>query len=312
MILLHAIEGVLTLLLMGLVGYMSARKGWFTDDAKAALPKLITYVSLPLFLLCNLTSTFKRDELVHLAYGAIVPMLAMLICWGISLVLGRLLRIDKKHIGLFHTSFITSNSIFVGIPVNIALFGDASLPYTLLYFFANTIFFWTVGNYYISADASAGTVKIFSKATWKKIFSMPIIGFIAAVTLIMLDLQLPDFLLNTARYLGNITTPLAIILIGVILHGIDLKKTRLSKDILWVMVGRFIVSPLSILLVVYFIPVPDLMRKVFIMQASLPAMVQTVVLSSFYKTDTEYATLIVSVTTLASIVTIPILMMLIS
>lgn len=312
MVLLDAVEGVLSLLLMGLIGYILAWKGWFNEESKALLPKLITYVSLPLFLLSSLTSTFKSDELVHMVYGAVVPMLSMIICLFFSLGLGKILKVDKKHIGLFHTTFTTSNSIFIGVPVNIALFGEQSLPYTLVYFFANTIFFWTVGNYYISSDSKKSKVKLISMDSLKKIFSMPVIALIVALLLILLQIKLPNFLMNAAKYLGNMTTPLAIILIGVILHSIDLKKIKWDRDLIWVMVGRFIISPLSILLVIYFIPVPELMRKVFIIQASLPAMAQTAILASFYQTDIEYATLIVSVSTLASIITIPIFMLLIS
>ena len=42
--------------------------------------------------------------------------------------------------------------MYIGLPVNLALFGDEALPFVLLYFFANTVFFWTVGNYSISHD----------------------------------------------------------------------------------------------------------------------------------------------------------------
>ncbi len=312
MILLHAIEGVLSLLLMGLVGYILARKGWFNKETSALLPKLVTYVSLPLFLLCNLITTFHRDDLIHMMYGVIVPMLSMMMCFVVSLVLGKLCKVNKRHIGIFHSTFVTSNSIFVGIPVNIALFGEESLPYTLLYFFANTLFFWTVGNYYISSDGEKHKAMLFSMETVKKVFSAPILGFLFAIFLIMLELSLPDFLLKTARYMGNMTTPLAIIFIGVILHGVDLKKIRLDKDILLVMLGRFVISPLSIVVITYFIPIPELMRKVFIIQASLPAMAQTVILASFYKADSEYATILVSLSTLASILTIPLFMEIIS
>ena len=312
MILLNAIEGVLSLLLMGLVGYVLAGKGWFNKETSALLPKLVTKVSLPLFLLCNLITTFHRDDLVHMIYGVIVPMLSMMICFVLSLVLGKLCKVNKRHIGIFYSTFVASNSIFVGLPVDIALFGEESLPYTLLYFFANTTFFWTFGNYYISSDGDSRKVDLFSMETVKKVFSAPIIGFLSAIVIIMLEISVPDFLVKTARYLGGMTTPLAIIFIGIVLYGIDLKKIRLDKDILLVLLGRFVISPLSIVLVTYFIPIPDLMRKVFIIQASLPVMAQTVILASFYKADSEYATILVSLSTLLSMLTIPLYMVLIS
>lgn len=310
MVLLHAVEGVLTLILMGLVGWFLAHKGWFSAETKGLFPKLVNYVSLPLFLLYSLVHAFHRDDLIHLIYGAIVPFLAMVICFALSLLLGKVLRIEKKHLGIFRAAFTTSNSIFVGLPVTLALFGEKALPYTLLYFFANTTFFWTIGNYSMSQDTGKEKVKLFSRDTVSRIFSGPIIGFLTALLVILLELPLPDFFMNAAQYLGSMTTPLALLFIGITLHGMNLRRIKLNRDLLWVLLGRFVISPLTISLVAVFLPIPDLMYKVFIIMASLPAMVQIVVLSSFYKTDTEYATLVVSVSTLLSIATIPLYMLL--
>lgn len=310
MVLLHAIEGVLTLIFMGMTGCILASKGWFTAESKALFPKLVNYVSLPLFLLYSLLNAFHRDDLLHLIYGALVPFLSMVLCFLLSLVLGKIFSINKKHIGIFHASFTTSNSIFVGLPVTLALFGEKALPYTLLYFFANTTFFWTIGNYCMSMDSGKTKAALFSRSTVKRIFSGPIIGFLTALLLILLDVRLPDFIMNAAKYMGGMTTPLALLFIGITLQGMDLKKIRFNRDVIWVLLGRFVISPLTIMLVAWFLPVPNLMYKVFIIMASLPAMVQIVVLSSFYKTDTEYATLVVSVSTLLSIITIPLYMVL--
>lgn len=312
MIFLQAVEGVLSLLIIGLAGFMMARQGWIGQETKAALPKIVTYVSLPLFLLCSLINTFNKDDLLHMVYGAIVPLIAMLICFFISWCLAKVINVDRGHRGLFHAAFSTSNTVFIGIPVNLALFGEAALPYTLLYFFANTTFFWTIGNYCISADSGKSTVKLFSLGTVKKIFSMPMIAFFTAIFLIVLEVPIPKFLFNAAQYLGNMTTPLAIILIGVILYQINVRNIRMTKELAWILLGRFVISPLAIVLVIHFMPIPDLMYKVFVIQASLPAMMQIVVLAGFYKTDTEFATLIVSLTTLISIFTIPVFMMLLS
>lgn len=308
---LHAIQGVLTLIMISGVGYFLAAKHWFDGNTEAILPKLVNYVALPLFLLYSLLHAFQRDELEHLIYGAAIPFLSMILCFGMSLVIGRIFSVHKRHIGVFHAAFVNSNSIFIGLPVTLSLFGEQALPYTLLYFFANTSFFWTVGNYNLSMDASGGKkVPLFSVNTVKKIFSGPMIGFLLSLVLILLDSRPPDFFMEAAHYLGNMTTPLALVFIGVTLHKMDLRKIRMNADLLWVLLGRFVVSPLMICVIVHFLPIPELMFKVFIIMASLPAMAQIAVLASFYKADAEYATLVVSVSTLLSIVTIPVYMVL--
>jgi malate permease and related proteins len=310
---LHAVQGVLTLLLISAVGYFLAAKGWFNQQTEAVLPRLVNYVALPMFLIYSLVHAFHREDLGQLLYGASIPFLSMILCFFCSWLVGRFFKVNRQHIGVFHAAFVNSNSIFVGLPVTLALFGETALPYTLLYFFANTTFFWTVGNYSLSQD-SAGQKKVslFSMGTLKKIFSGPMIGFLAAIFLILTGLSLPGFFMDAAHYLGNMTTPLALIFIGVTLHKLDLRKIRLNADIVWVLLGRFVVSPLMICALSVFLPMPLLMFKVFIIMASLPAMAQIVVLSSFYRADSEYAAVVVSLSTLLSIVTIPVYMMLLS
>ena len=219
----------------------------------------------------------------------------------------------KGHRGIFQSTFTTSNTIFVGLPVTMALFGEEAIPYTLLYFFANTTFFWTLGNACIQADSKEFSYQqMFTLKTLRRIFSPPILGFLASLIILILDIPLPKFFMDTAQYMGNLTTPLALIFIGVTLYSMGLKKFRFDLGLIGICLGRFIIAPLSMYLLSFIFPMPELMFKVFVIMASLPAMIQTVVLSSLYNTDTEYATLVVSATTLLSIITIPIYMVLLS
>lgn len=310
--LLHAISGVLTLILMGLIGCVLAKVGWINASNKAILPKLINYVSLPLFFIYNITHAFSHDQLLHLINGSVVPFISIAVCFIISIAAARFMA-PKGRRGIFQSSFTTSNTIFVGLPVTMALFGEQAVPYTLLYFFANTTFFWTLGNACIQSDSSAFSYRnMFTLATLKRIFSPPILGFLASLVILIFNIPLPKFFMDTAQYMGNLTTPLALIFIGVTLYSMGLKNIRFDLSLSGICLGRFVIAPLSMFILAHIFPMPELMYKVFVIMASLPAMIQTVVLSSLYKTDTEYATLVVSATTLLSIITIPIYMVLLS
>ena len=105
---------------------------------------------------------------------------------------------------------------------------------------------------------------IVSLATLRNIFSPPLISFTVALLLVFASVKPPAFLLATAKYLGSMTTPLSLLFIGVVMHGVNLKKLRLDRDILGVLIGRFIVSPLAVLLVAAYFPIPDFMKKVFV------------------------------------------------
>lgn len=311
-VLLHAISGVLTLILMGLVGCILAKVGWINAQNKALLPKLVNYVSLPLFFIYNITHAFSHDQLLSLITGSIVPFISIACCFVLSIIFARFMS-KKGHRGIFESSFTTSNTIFVGLPVTMALFGEEAIPYTLLYFFANTTFFWTLGNACLQSDARGFSFReMLTISTLKRIFSPPILGFIASLIILIFNIPLPKFFMDTAQYLGNLTTPIALIFIGVTLYSMGLKKIRFNLELSGICLGRFLIAPISMYILAHIFPMPELMYKVFVIMASLPVMIQTVVLSSLYKTDTEYATLVVSATTLLSIITIPIYMVLLS
>ncbi|MPM85366.1 hypothetical protein SDC9_132446 [bioreactor metagenome] len=136
-------------------------------------------------------------------------------------------------------------------------------------------------------------------------------GFSLAVVLILLNIQLPSFILNSCKYIGELTTPLAMFFIGIVLHSIPLKKLRIDRDIAVLLLGRFLVSPLFVIALEQFFPLPPLMAKVFIIQSVMPAVTSTGVMAKQYGADYEFATVATVITTLASMIIIPIYMVII-
>lgn len=308
MVFLHAIEGLMSIIIMVLLGYILTGKGWFTPDNAKLLPKLVTYISLPTYMVWNLLSTFTKETFLPLFTGIIVPILAMLISFVIAFILSNILSLPSKRKGTFRSAFFCSSSLFVGVPVNLALFGENSIPYVLIYFLANAFLFWTIGNYSISLDGRSAPANLFTFDTIKRVFSPPFMGFVFAVILILLEISLPPFVMNTCKYLGNMTTPLSLIFIGIAMFSVKLNTIKFNKDIIAVLIGRFIISPLAILVIAAFFPIPELMKKVFVIQAALPAMTQTTILAKVYGADTEYAAILVTITTVFALLALPIYM----
>lgn len=309
-VILHALESILTFIIIGGIGYFLAKRGWFTEESNALMSKLVMLVALPPYLLYNVTSVLTLDDLFKMGHGLIAPFTSMLLATGLSLLTAKAIHVPRTRRGVFCSSFSFSNSVLIGIPVNLALFGEKSLPYTLLYYFANTTLFWSIGNYLLASDSDKSKPKIFSMDTARKVLSPPLLGFLIGLVMLFLGVKLPPFLASTARHLGGLTTPLVMISIGVTLYHMGINRIRPSLELFFVALSRFVLSPFLIILVTWFVPIPDLMRKVFIIQASLPAMASIAMLTHYYETDVDYATVMVSATTLLSIVTIPFYMVL--
>lgn len=309
---LQAIQGILTIITMFMTGWVLARVGWLGEKESRIFSRIILNVSLPCYMLWNLMSTFDKTKLQELSGGLIVPLISLLASYLLSVVVSNLLKVDRKHRGIFRSIFFTSNTIFIGLPVNLSLFGAESTPYVLIYYIANTCFFWTLGNYEISRDGTTQEEsKILSFKALKRIMNPALAGFSLAVVLILLNIQLPSFILNSCKYIGELTTPLAMFFIGIVLHSIPLKKLRIDRDIAVLLLGRFLVSPLFVIALEQFFPLPPLMAKVFIIQSVMPAVTSTGVMAKQYGADYEFATVATVITTLASMIIIPIYMVII-
>jgi predicted permease len=312
---LSALESVFAVILMIALGFGLSKRGWFEGKASALISKLVVSVALPAYMIANLMGGYDRAKLLAMLPGLPIPFILMILCYLVATGLAVLLRLPPERRGTFASMFALSNTIFIGLPVNLAIFGDASLPSVLLYYIANTTLFWTIGVYGIARDGARKHGRpepaLFSLESAKRILSPPLVSFLAAVAMILAGIRLPDSLMILCKNLGNMTTPLSMLFIGIVISRVDWKKLRAGRDVIFVLVGRFIVSPIALVLIARGTELPLLMKQVFFVQAAMPAMTQTPILAEAYGADSEYAGIGTSLSTVLSLLMIPLCMVLV-
>lgn len=308
MVIIQSIQGIFSIIILISIGYFLAYKKWFTEETSKLISKLVTKIAIPAYMVQNLVTTFNKDMLIKLSSGLKSPFLSIMICILLSILVCKILKVEKGRRGAFKVMFFTSNTIFIGLPVNLALFGESSVPYVLLYYIANTIIFWTIGVYLISKDSSVEEANIINFQSIKRIFSAPLIGFLLGIIFVLLEINLPTFIIDACKYLGNLTTPLSMLFIGSTIYSVDLKGIRLTKDIITIVIARLFISPFVVVLLAHFSSEPILMKEVFIIQASLPIMTQTTIISKQYNSDYKYVAVLTTLTTILSLITIPVYM----
>lgn len=309
---LQALEGIFTIVFVVGIGYTLARKGWFDEKSSALIAKLVTSVSLPLYMITSLTKNFTLEKLVQLAPDMLLPVCSMLLALAVGKLAARLLQVPQGRRGVFVTNFFIANTMFIGLPVNLALFGDESIPSVMLYYMVNLTFFWTLGVQNIVADIEGRGTQLFSLQVLKKLWSPPLMGFVAAIALIVIGLPLPHFLLRGFQYVGNLTTPLSLVFIGIEISRISFRDFHFEKDIWGGLFGRFVVCPLCVLLLVPFIHVAPISVRVFAMQAAMPAMTQMAIVCKQYGGDSRYAAALSFITILGGLLVIPFYMTLVN
>jgi malate permease and related proteins len=309
MIILKSIESILTIIILIAIGYIFTHAGWFNESTSKLFSRIVMNISLPCYMFFNITTTFDRAQLESLSRNLIVPFVSIGISYLLSIVVSNVIKVDRSRKGVFRSMFFASNTMFIGLPVNLALFGEASVPFVLLYYLANTTFYWTVGAYEVRMDNPLNKhMPILNFSTVKRIFNPAVIGFSAGVAVVLTGLNMPAFISDSSKYIGNLTTPLAMFFTGIVLYSVKLREIKFDKDVITLLLARALICPFLVLLLLHFFPVPKLMGMVFVIQAAMPAITSTGVVAREFGSDYKFASVMTVVTTAASLVIIPVYM----
>lgn len=312
LVVFKSLQSVLSIISMLSVGYFFSYKKWFDKETSKLFSKMVINISVPCFMISNLLGAYTKEKLINIASSIFIPFTSMIVCYMLGVLIARIIKLPSNRRGIFASTLSISNTLFVGLPVNTALFGDSSIPFVFIYFIANITLFWTIGAYGIANDGMKTKGRIFSVKNLKNLFSPPLCGFIIAVVLIFMEINLPIFLMDTFKYMGSMTTPLSMLYIGIIIYNIDFKEIKWDKSMTIILIGRFIFSPLLVFFLCSYLSIPELMKKVFIIQSAMPAMSITSVLAESSGADHKYAVIVTTITTIATLIFIPIYVLILS
>ena len=306
---LTSITSIIPIIAIIVLGYILQVKGWFGDAFGPNLSRLIMNVALPASIFVSVMKYLTLDKLISLSGGLLYTFVAFILGYIVAYIAVMIFKVRPGRRGTMINTFVNANTIFIGLPLNVALFGDQALPYFLIYYITNTISTWTLGVYLMTSDSKSGQSKETSKFDWKKLLPAPLVGFLVALLFLLLRISIPDFVTNTLTYVGNIVTPLSLIYIGIVLAKAGLNTITFDKDTIVTLVGRFILAPLIMLLVLkFFAPNMAIVEfKTFMIQSATPALAVLPILANQGKGDVEFSTNVVTLSTVLFIVVIPIL-----
>lgn len=315
MLFLNSVQSVLTVILMIALGYVLKKFKWFGDGFSKGISSLVVKIALPSAIFMSILKHLTRGSLIRLSGSLIYPLGTVVISYIIAYILMKILKIKQGRRGIFLNAVVNANTIFIGMPLNLALFGTISIPFFLVCYVSNTVSTWAFGIFLIANDDPTkdknNKGSIFN---WKKILSPPLIGFILGVVFLLFSIPVPKFIASALSDVGGIVTPLALIYIGIILYDAGIRNIRFDRDTIIALIGRFILCPIIIILLIligtysFGITLPILMKQTFIVQSATPMLAVLPILASEYNCDVEYATNLVTSSTVLFVIVIPILM----
>ena len=304
---LHAVASVTIILLLTATGYFCAAMGWMSPQAKRFISKFTMSVAIPCMCVYGLTNNLTH-ELLALSLGfLLVPLLSTVGAFLLSLLVGRLLKLPRRKLGVFMMMCAVSNAIFIGLPMCTELFGEICTPYVMLYYLVNTSFVQLVGLSLVRWSGDGGG---FDRRMLKKFLTTPaVIGVLLSFALVFTGVSLPPLVMSYCKYMNNLVTPLALLLTGYIIHDIGLKNVRLDRDLGIAMIFRFLLAPMLSVALCRAFGVTGLAHDVLIVETAMPVVTQTVVAAAEYGADEEFAAQGAALSTIACFVVIPVLML---
>lgn len=279
------------------VGFGCRKAGIFNDVARDKLTDFVVFVTLPCMIFESFNMAFSLESLKQ---GA----LALLIAVGMScvaLLLGKVLynRFPYEEKSILQYGTLVSNSGFAGLPVVSGAYGDEGLFLGSLFIIPTRILMWSAGiSLFTRADA---------KQAVKKVLLNPgIIAVEVGLVRMLFQIPLPHFVDTAVDNLGGCTSPMAMALVGAILVDVPLKTVFDLKSFYLVAVRQFLLPGIC-LAALRLLHVDPLTIGVSVVITGMPIGSTTAILAQKYVADAKFASKCVFISTMTSLVTVPIL-----
>lgn len=278
-----------------IVGIYARKRGFISLEARKKMTDLFINVILP----CNIIASFNIKITKQLASNAAI---ILAIAFGVQLfqwLLSKFLYFKVPHGKQMVVRYgtICSNSGFMGNPVIQGIYGMQGLLYASLFLIPVRIFMWSAG---LSLFTTTNNKKIV-----KNLLTHPcIIAVFIGLALMFIQFRIPVFLVQTIDSISSCTTAIAMIIIGAILADVNM-KTLFDKLMFYYSAIRLIIIPVIVLFALKLMNAPIMLTGIGAVLAGMPAGSTTAILAAQYGCDAEYASKVVLVTTVFSLVTIP-------
>ncbi len=305
--------------LLALVGYFAGKTGYLPANSGITLSKIVVKLTAPLLILVTMVSkSFTRQEVENGLWIYFWGLAFLAVSFAISLFVTKRLKISRsaKNIYMMHSMF--GNVVFLAFPLIGAVYGKTWLAYAVFFNLANDTVLWTLGIYLVNRHNTNDW-----RNNLKYLVNGNTIAFLLGIASIIINLQgivnssalvkgVYDILYGAFSPLGETTVPLSMLFIGLILSETRIGSFNdiinrypsfilaLFKLLLIPLIAFFLFSRLESF-------ISPVVRGVVVLQLAMPCATIVPALAAQYESDYKFATENVFLTTLLSIVTLPLM-----
>ena len=287
----------ITIFSLMMAGYILTKTGILSADARKPLSNLLINFILP----CNIITSFLMEFNQKIMLDCFAILIVSICIQAFVIFISKFLYLNTEvsKTPVLRYGTIVSNAGFMGSPIAQGLYGDQGLLYASIYLIPMRAVMWSFG-----VTCFTG---IKGKGILKKIATHPcIIAVLLGMILMIFQIPLPKGIEQTIRYAGNANTALSMIVIGNILAEVKASEI-LDRQTWWFCLIRLLLIPLLVLGGCTLTGIDELVKQVSVVLAGMPAAATTAILAAKYDSDAHFAAKIVFLSTLLSMLTVPLL-----
>ena len=276
------------------VGILLSRRGFLSPQGTKDLGAILLRIIIPCVIVKSYITTYSRERLLELALSAGLALAAFILAMGIAyLVYGKRRRIEN-----FASAFC--NAGFIGIPLAQAVIGDEGVFYMAASVALLNLFQWTYGVYIMTDRRDSISAKTIAK-------NPVVIAIVIGIALFLSRLPVPGIVTSTLGYIAGMNTPVAMILMGTYMAKLPWRKL-LDKRAYGCVLFRLVIIPAVVLLVFWALPISNQnVALAAYLAAATPVGANICVFAQQYDCDYEFSVVTVCLSTVLSIVTVPLM-----
>ncbi len=287
-----------------LSGYAARRLNILDSSLNRGISRLILQITLPALIIKSMQFSFSREVMLGSIKIIILSVVAHFIAIAIAYFSTKTLGYKGAEEKVFRFILIFSNVGYMGYPIIKVIYGDLGVFYTALFNIVFNVLLWTLGVALMTNEENMS----FKGSDLKKILINPgILAVILGFSLFALSIKLHFIIYETLNLLGETTVPLSMIIIGSMLAEVPIKEIFSDRRLFIISFIRLLVIPIVVWLGLHTIGLRGILLGIPVLVMAMPAAANTAIFSAIYDTEPHLASKGVFITTLLSMMTIPLI-----
>ena len=288
-----------------ITGFITSRLGVIDETANKKFSTLVVNITAPALILASASDDKLSGSRTDALFVLLIACCMYLFLYIVSFSVKYIFRLKQKQIGLYRFMTIFGNNAFMGIPVVNAIFNNVF--YAALFNLPNNLLIYSLGGYLLSSN---GEKK--SKLTLKNIMNPGVISSALALIMFLCRIKLPFVVKDTLQCVGDVTTPLSMLVIGSSLATQSVTKTLKNVRAYLFSFFKLLIIPACVWFLGHFIITDFIILGVTVIISAMPCAAVTIMLCNEYDNDASAAAQTVFISTVLSVITIPVLTYLIT